>query len=38
VDLAADYPDKLNELLVLWEEYAANNNVVLPIGDMGNPN
>ena len=38
VDLAAEYPDKLRELLVLWEEYAANNNVVLPIGDMGNPN
>ena len=38
VDLATRNPEKLQELLVLWEEYATNNNVILPIGDIGNPN
>ena len=38
VDLADRYPEKLQELLALWEEYVANNNVILPIGDIGDPN
>ena len=38
VDLSDEYPEKLAELIVHWEEYAANNQVILPIGDIGNPN
>ncbi len=38
VDLAVAEPKKLQEMIVLWEEYAAANNVILPIGDIGNPN
>lgn len=38
VDLASEYPEKLRELVALWEDYAAENNVILPIGDIGNPN
>lgn len=30
IDLAADMPDKLQELLQLWDEYATANNVILP--------
>lgn len=37
-DLSAEFPEKLAELVADWEEYAENNQVVLPIGDMGNPN
>ena len=29
-DLAAQYPDKLKEMLTLWDEYAKENNVILP--------
>lgn len=32
-DLAMEHPAKLQELLAHWEEYAANNNVVLPARD-----
>ena len=38
VDLSAEYPEKLAELVMHWEEYSANNQVILPIGDIGNPN
>lgn len=37
-DLSAEYPEKLAELIAHWDDYAANNQVVLPIGDIGNPN
>lgn len=37
-DLSEEYPEKLAELVAHWEEYAANNQVILPIGDIGNPN
>jgi arylsulfatase len=30
VDLAADMPDKLGEMIELWQNYAAANNVILP--------
>jgi arylsulfatase len=30
-DLAAEYPDKMVALIVLWEDYKANNNIILPI-------
>ena len=30
VDLAADKPDKMDEMYRLWEEYVAANNVILP--------
>ena len=30
IDLAAEMPDKMNELHRLWEEYVATNNVILP--------
>ncbi len=29
-DLAADYPEKVEELLAHWETYVAENNVILP--------
>jgi arylsulfatase len=29
-DLSADYPDKLHEMIALWEFYAEKNNVILP--------
>src|SRR5512139_626440 len=29
-DLAAQNPDKLKEMLVLWDKYAQENNVILP--------
>jgi len=29
-DLSADYPDKLREMIALWELYAETNNVILP--------
>jgi arylsulfatase len=29
-DLAAQYPDKLKEMLLLWDAYAKENNVILP--------
>jgi arylsulfatase A-like enzyme len=29
-DLAAQNPDKLKELLILWDKYAKENNVILP--------
>ena len=38
VDLSDEYPDKLAEMIAHWDEYAANNNVILPIGDIGTPN
>ena len=38
VDLAVSEPNRLQEMIVLWEEYAAGNNVILPIGDIGSPN
>ena len=38
VDLAAEEPERLQEMIALWEEYAAANNVILPIGDIGSPN
>jgi len=38
VDLAVSEPKRLQEMIVLWEEYAAANNVILPIGDIGSPN
>jgi arylsulfatase len=38
VDLAASEPGKLQVMIALWEEYAAGNNVILPIGDIGSPN
>lgn len=38
VDLAAENPEKLQQLVALWEQYARDNNVILPIGDIGNPN
>ncbi len=37
VDLATEEPEKLRELIALWEGYAERNNVILPIGDIGNP-
>jgi len=33
-DLAAQNPDKLNALLAIWEDYAKENNVVLPNRSM----
>lgn len=38
VDLSSEYPEKLAEMVAHWDEYAANNNVILPIGDIGTPN
>jgi len=29
-DLAAEHPDKLKEMVALWDDYARRNNVVLP--------
>ena len=29
-DLAAEHPEKVKELLALWDEYAQENNVILP--------
>lgn len=29
-DLAAQYPDKLKEMLILWDKYVQENNVILP--------
>jgi len=33
-DLAADYPDKLKQMLALWDDYAKANNVILPSRSM----
>ena len=38
VDMAALQPERLQNMTTLWEEYSRNNNVILPIGDIGNPN
>ena len=38
VDMAASEPERLQEMIALWEDYSSNNNVILPIGDIGNPN
>ncbi|MEE8248827.1 MAG: sulfatase-like hydrolase/transferase, partial [Gammaproteobacteria bacterium] len=38
VDLAASEPERLEAMIALWEAYAASNNVILPIGDIGSPN
>ena len=38
VDLSGSEPRKLEEMIALWEDYSENNNVILPIGDIGNPN
>ena len=38
VDLAASEPERLEAMIALWETYAASNNVILPIGDIGSPN
>ena len=38
VDVAGSEPRKLEEMIALWEGYSENNNVILPIGDIGNPN
>ncbi|WP_420322233.1 sulfatase-like hydrolase/transferase [Flagellimonas sp.] len=29
-DLAKDYPEKVKELALVWDEYASTNNVILP--------
>ena len=29
-DLAADYPDKVEELKTYWNEYAEKNGVIIP--------
>lgn len=29
-DLAAQNPDKLKEMLIIWDKYAKDNNVILP--------
>jgi arylsulfatase len=29
-DLAAEHPDKLKEMVALWDDYARKNNVILP--------
>jgi arylsulfatase len=29
-DLAAEHPDKLKEMVALWDDFARRNNVVLP--------
>jgi arylsulfatase len=29
-DVAAQYPDKLKEMLIIWDRYAKENNVILP--------
>jgi arylsulfatase A-like enzyme len=29
-DLSAQYPEKVSELVVLWEEYVRTNNVIIP--------
>lgn len=34
-DLSAQYPDKLQEMLVLWDHFAAENNVIIPNKVMG---
>jgi len=34
-DLALTNPDKLNELILLWQDYAAINNVVIPDWNSG---
>jgi len=33
-DLAADHPDKLKQMLALWDDYAKANNVILPSRSM----
>ena len=38
IDLAESEPARLREMIALWEAYAASNNVILPIGDIGSPN
>ena len=38
VDVAGSERQKLEEMIALWEDYSENNNVILPIGDIGNPN
>ena len=37
-DLASRFPERLADLVERWEAYAEENNVILPIGDIGNPN
>jgi len=34
-DISAERPDKLNEMLLLWDEYAAENNIIIPNKVMG---
>jgi len=34
-DLALSNPEKLNELIQLWQEYADINNVVIPDWNSG---
>jgi arylsulfatase A-like enzyme len=34
-DISAQYPDKLQEMLVLWDHFAAENNVIIPNKVMG---
>ena len=34
-DLAKTHPDKLEELISLWLDYAAENNVVIPDWNSG---
>ena len=29
-DLADKYPDKLHEMIALWDQYAADNGIILP--------
>lgn len=36
-DLAPSMPEKLEEMRTLWDTYVAENNVVLPIGDLQMP-
>ncbi len=38
VDMAILQPERLQNMITLWEEYSRNNNVILPIGNIGNPN
>jgi arylsulfatase len=33
-DLAAEHPDKLKEMLALWDDYVKSNNVILPSRSM----
>ena len=33
-DLAAQHPDKLKQMIALWDEYVKANNVILPSRSM----